>query len=943
MRIRLLLLLGWMVPFVAYAQTQQGVAKTKGRLNSDGTVTPGTLLKGVTIKVKGRTAVLSDDKGAFTFPVPGQQYSLETVRKNGYALVDPETLSRQYAYSKDNPLVLVLETPGRQADDELANERKIRRNLQRQLMQREDVIEQLREENRITQEEYRTRLQELYAQQETSEKLIAKMVEYYSRIDYDQLDDYNRQISTYILNGELARADSLLSTKGDINTRIAALRRHQSVNADERAALAKRQESLEQSEAYARKELEDLAQDCMHKHDIYRMQMRMDSAGYYMEMRAGLDTTNVEWQLDAYAYLAEYLSEYDRASVLIQRALRQAVQQFGENSPEVAKCHYKMLVMDCLQQAYDKCLKQASKVLEMNKFAYGGKHKNVVNTLNLIGTVYWQLSDYKNALKYLQAALDMERDLSGENSEEYAMILGNIGTVYKELDDYERSLEYTQKALEINRNLFGDSRSVVATNLFNLGNIYFSHGDFARAMEYYQQSVGILQKVYGEHHPSMADLLSNIGDIYVTQGDWVRGMEYYQKALAIYQEVLGEHHTAVATLWSDIGYVYQLQEDYVRAMEYYQKALAIALEVYGEHHTAVAGSWISIGRVYKLQGDYARAMEYYQKALVIYQEVYGEHHTAVASILKEMGDVYRSQKDYARAMECYEEALSILKAVYGERHQDVALLLYSLGGVYVEQEDYPRAMDHFRKALDMAREFYGEKHPLVAGIMNDMGALYAQQGDYAAAVDYFRKVLEIRKEVLGECHPDVLMSYYNIVMAFYSLEDYPSALLYTKKALEIARTLYGEDAEQSELYRNGLYQLYQQLLKNTDEYEEEYRSFLSEVVVMVRFSETDSVAARQGLEGEYLLLETSGGWNLDSTAFLLSEEEDSEENSEEASGAEETTDYVLMKGGKIFRYSENIVFYLKFVGKEEKQKILEAYRRWKKTGEWIGDGGGTSF
>lgn len=883
---------------MAYAQTQQGVAKTKGRLNSDGTVTPGTLLKGVTIKVKGRTAVLSDDKGAFTFPVPGQQYSLETVRKNGYALVDPETLSRQYAYSKDNPLVLVLETPGRQADDELANERKIRRNLQRQLMQREDEIEQLREENRITQEEYRSRLQELYAQQETSEKLIAKMVEYYSRIDYDQLDDYNRQISTYILNGELARADSLLSTKGDINTRIAALRRHQSVNADERAALAKRQESLEQSEAYARKELEDLAQDCMHKHDIYRMQMRMDSAGYYMEMRAGLDTTNVEWQSDAYAYLAEYLSEYDKASVLIQRALRQAVQQFGENSPEVAKCHYIMLFMDYLQQAYDKCLKQASKVLEMNKLAYGDEHKNVAITLNLIGMVYWQLSDCKNALKYFQEALDMVRDLSGEDSEEYAMILGNIGAVY---DDYERSLEYTQKALEINRNLFGDSRSVVAANLHNLGIVYARKGDFARAMEYYQQSVGILQKVYGEHHPSVADLLSSIGDIYSKQGDWIRSMEYYQKALAI------------------------------------------ELEVYGEHHTAVASSWSSIGRVYELQHDYARAMEYYQKALVIYQEVYGEHHTAVALIVNEMGDVYLSQKDYARAMECYEEALSILKEVYGERHQDVALLLYNWGCVYVEQGDYPRAMDHFRKALDMAREFYGEKHPLVVGIMNDMGALYAQQGDYAAAVDYFRKVLEIRKEVLGECHPDVLMSYYNIVMAFYSLEDYSSALLYTKEALEIARTLYGEDAEQSESYRNGLYQLYQQLLKNTDEYEEEYRSFLSEVVVMVRFSETDSVAARQGLEGEYLLLETSDGWNLDSTAFLLPEEEDSEESSGEASEAEETTDYVLMKGGKIFRYSENIVFYLKFVGKEEKQKILEAYRQWKKTGEWIGDGGGTSF
>ena len=50
-----------------------------------------------------------------------------------------------------------------------------------------------------------------------------------------------------------------------------------------------------------------------------------------------------------------------------------------------------------------------------------------------------------------------------------------------------------------------------------------------------------------------------------------------------------------------------------------------------------------------------------------------------------------------------------------------------------------------------------------------------------------------------------------------------------------------------------------------------------------------------------------------------------------------------MKDGEIFRYPGNVVVYLKFVGKEEKQKILEAYRQWKKTGEWIGDGGGTSF
>lgn len=40
MKIWILCMLSVFLPFVAGAQTQSGLAKTKGRLNSDGTVTP---------------------------------------------------------------------------------------------------------------------------------------------------------------------------------------------------------------------------------------------------------------------------------------------------------------------------------------------------------------------------------------------------------------------------------------------------------------------------------------------------------------------------------------------------------------------------------------------------------------------------------------------------------------------------------------------------------------------------------------------------------------------------------------------------------------------------------------------------------------------------------------------------------------------------------------
>ena len=100
------------------AQTQHGYVKTKGRLASNGTVIAGTRISGATIQVKGRTTVLSQSNGTFSFPVPAQDFYLQNVQKQGFVIMDPEMLTREYTYSK-SPLVLVLETKEQQADDKL--------------------------------------------------------------------------------------------------------------------------------------------------------------------------------------------------------------------------------------------------------------------------------------------------------------------------------------------------------------------------------------------------------------------------------------------------------------------------------------------------------------------------------------------------------------------------------------------------------------------------------------------------------------------------------------------------------------------------------------------------------------------------------------------------------------------------------------------------------
>ena len=93
-----------------FAQTQHGYVKTKGRM-VDGQHIPGKGLKGTTVCVKGRTPILVDSEdGSFSFPMPDQQFHLESVTKKGYQLVDMETCQKNY-HRSSSPIYIVMETP----------------------------------------------------------------------------------------------------------------------------------------------------------------------------------------------------------------------------------------------------------------------------------------------------------------------------------------------------------------------------------------------------------------------------------------------------------------------------------------------------------------------------------------------------------------------------------------------------------------------------------------------------------------------------------------------------------------------------------------------------------------------------------------------------------------------------------------------------------------
>ncbi len=437
----------------SFAQTQRGYVKTKGRM-VDGKLVHGQGLKGASVSVHGRSAVLvKGDDGAFSFTVTETQFRLDSVRKKGYQLVDMDALSKTYRPSL-NPIYLVMETPEQQLQDKLDTERKIRRNMQRKLEEREDEIESLYAKQKMDREEYQQALNKLYADQQNNEMLISEMAKAYSRIDYDQIDELNQRISDAILNGRLTEADSLLRSKGDMNSRIAEIRKEQQLEAKEEAEMAQRQQNLQTSKEGTQKKLEDVAADCYKFYNRFKLANQHDSAAYYIELRAELDTINAKWQYNA-GYYYEEQNQHKKAEIYYARALEIFRQLAAANpqayEPDLAHTLNNLAILYSKTQRFTESEEMYKEALEIFRRLAATKPQayepNVAMTLNNLANLYYLIKHFTESEAMHKETLEIYQRLAATNPQAYepdvASALNNLAILYTNKQRYTK-----RKAME---------------------------------------------------------------------------------------------------------------------------------------------------------------------------------------------------------------------------------------------------------------------------------------------------------------------------------------------------------------------------------------------------------------------------------------------------------------------------------------------------------------
>ena len=627
-----------MLSVMLTAQTQQGYVKTKGRM-VNGKLVPGQGLRGATVSIKGRTAVLVNaDDGAFSFPVSESMFRVDSVRKKGYQLVDMDAIGKSYKPSA-NPLYIVMETPEQQLQDKLNAERKIRRNLQKQLQSKEDEIEALREANKISQEEYQATLLKIYEEQESNEQLIADMAKRYSELDYDQLDEFYRQVSLFIEDGELVKADSMLRSRGDIKAQVnTIIQRGQT--------LQKEREKLQQAEAVQRADIEEASKRCHSFYETFYLQHQNDSAAHYLLLRAQLDSTNVEAQNEVAKFLVEFLSEFDKATPYYQTAMRQAKLQYGEKCEWVATILYNTGMVHYYRSELPEALEDFNQAKEIYSEILGDNHPEVATMINAIGLIHNSLGDYQTALDYFLQCAEIRKAALGENHFEVAAAYNNIGHIYAVLRDFSKAMEYQKKSLEIKKKLLGENDPSLAITHSNIGTIFYYQRDFDSAAYHLNKALEINIIALGESHPNTASSYSNAAMMYTVNKDYDKALEYNMKALTIMQKILGEDNPKMAYYYSNIGTTYIYMGNNEEALKYMNKALSNKKATLGEEHPDLADYYYNIGELYYRMGDKAKSIENFRTAQSIWEKAFGPKDQRVIKAQNTMDSIMKEgEKD----------------------------------------------------------------------------------------------------------------------------------------------------------------------------------------------------------------------------------------------------------------------------------------------------------
>jgi eukaryotic-like serine/threonine-protein kinase len=318
---------------------------------------------------------------------------------------------------------------------------------------------------------------------------------------------------------------------------------------------------------------------------------------------------------------------------------------------------------------HDKARPLLEQGLGLARRTMGADHVRVAQSLNDLGVLLRDKSDYRAAIAALEEALAIRRRRLGDEHKDVAVTLVELGRAHAESGHLDRAEPLFRSALAIRRRVFGEVHRDTATSLSSVGLLLWERGNLAGAESHLRQAMTITRKVLPDDHPDLSSSINNVGLIVQARGDYAAAEALFRQSLAIDRQTVGEQHVNVVLALNNLSHPLREQGRYVEAAAALDKAIAIARSIRGDDHPTMAMVMVNRARVHLARGEARAAAPLLERALLIRQRAFREDDWRVAVTKSFLGEALTTLARHQEAEALLVDAHRVLKDVDARRKE----------------------------------------------------------------------------------------------------------------------------------------------------------------------------------------------------------------------------------------------------------------------------------
>lgn len=240
--------------------------------------------------------------------------------------------------------------------------------------------------------------------------------------------------------------------------------------------------------------------------------------------------------------------DYTEAERVASTAYQIAVSTYGEVSTKTAPTQRLLSDIYYTLGDYEKAELMVTRALASQEKQFSRNHIEVARSLAQLALITFYKGDDRKSVEalLLEARAIIEAKLNKDNPW-YADIMKSLAVLYIS----ERKFDLAFNALTVAETIWkaktGTKNNVNAASIFTLtGDVYYQQKQYPKAIQFYNQSKDLYERFFSTSHPEYVKSLSKLAKVYYMQKDYKRSKRLIEESLTNYESFIKQYFPALS-------------------------------------------------------------------------------------------------------------------------------------------------------------------------------------------------------------------------------------------------------------------------------------------------------------------------------------------------------------------------------------------------------------